>query len=204
VAAVALLGLLGSIVSTFGSSTAGAITTSALFVVLVGLGLYALRERARIDGPYELVRGEVTWDLPDAAGDFAVSTKRLVYRFGQQTFAIPDWNSTDGQATVADVDGGNVAGELTIGNRQVVLVALDPPRRRGEEATIQITRELRAAFTAKQESVGIDSLAREGYVVKVLFPEGRPAPRAVIRSGDETRSIGSGDSAFQWIGDRHS
>src|SRR4051794_12818337 len=84
-AGIGLLALIGALVAVFVNPAAAAIVTAALFVVLAAMFVYALRQRSRFDGPYQVLESEARWELSDPRA--VVCTRRIVARFNYPTLA---------------------------------------------------------------------------------------------------------------------
>src|SRR5690349_814105 len=89
-AAIALVSLIAALIAATVNVVAAALVVATLFVVLVALAGYAIRQRSLFEGPYQVLEDHTTWDLQDPDAATAVVTKRLRVRFNYPCIAIVD------------------------------------------------------------------------------------------------------------------
>ncbi len=179
-AAITLVGFVGSLFAVVVNVIAGAIVFAAMFVALVAIFLYALRQRTLFDGPYELLEDETIWDLRTPRADIAVVTKRQKVKFNYQTIVIVDYAWGDGnQFQAYDPAYGQHIFTGQHGSQTYAIVALPDYRQRGEETTLASDRTVTDAFRTAHEwiELKLDKETRRSKV-KIRFPLDR-SPRTI-------------------------
>jgi hypothetical protein len=177
---VAVLGLIATLGGVLASPVATAIVVAGLFFASTVVLAFALRRRALFDGPYTILKTEVSWDLEDPDASRAICTKRLEVRFNYPVIALQErvWGDGDPFAEF-QADFGELVKTGKDGPDSYGIIALPATRHRGEEAVLTSSRTTVDAFGGDEEWIDLDhSQASRHSSFKVRFPSKR-APREI-------------------------
>ena len=160
---------------------AGALVAGGLFVLVVALIVYMLRQRAYFDGPYRVLRSHCIWDLHEPGGDSATVTKNLEVEFNYEAIALSDhaWGDGDQFANYVCEYGTPLEPRVRDGRTEYVLISLPAPKKRGEKTKLVSHRTVIGSFAGHTEWVEYELKQRsQSSIIEVRFPSDRE-PRNV-------------------------
>lgn len=145
---------------------------------------------------YEIVNLEETWEIHDATGATVTLKKVMDVEFlRDQVTSIhdPAWGAGELFAEYS-CSPGRYVGISRSGERQLAVVMLDPPRRRGDSQHFDITRVIKGGFTGPDEWIELDSETCTGPLkVSVVFPRDRLPQNCqwTRRRGNSEKNLGA-------------
>jgi hypothetical protein len=185
---LAVIALISVGLGTLVDPIAGALFAGGMFVLLVALAVYVLRQRANFDGPYRVLSSRCIWDLQDPDGRDAIVTKTLEVEFNYEVIALSEraWGDGSQFAEYECEYGMPLEPTIRDGPVEYMLIALEAPRKRGEQAKLVSRRTVRDAFVEDTEWVEYDLRQKSrSSGIEVRFPAGRAPEKVKLRRRED-------------------
>lgn len=178
--------------------TPGALASAVLAFVLrewatlydLGIKVYDIFTRDRVDAPYEVLEHDATLQLDDEKGKVAHIHRRTRVRFLQDyTIALQDFVWGDGNP-VANyrITPGVVVDCFRDAERWNFLVSLRQAKNRGDVEEFVMDRTAKDAFRQDVEWLQADTwLPTKSLRLRILFPKNRPCTKAWVEERSRHR-----------------
>lgn len=203
--ALAVVGIVVTIIAALGSTVAGvvvAVSALAVLALIVTVGGYLVRDRYA--EAYEVLTANHRWEIEDVAGSRARYEKVLDVRFTQNnTIAIWDASWGEGKTKTESCDPGEVVDVFSVGGRRYDVISLREKRGRGDKAKFEIVRLFEDAFTGNNEWIVVETRPSTKKVsLQVAFPRDRSPTRVTVAKGSDPHVKELGPDSFSIVGGR--